>query len=132
MQEIKYPSIEKIIGYNFLALTLIKVKRADQLEVLSYGKIKEILTACETKQGDLYNKAVVLLKGIVQKHPFASGNKRTAFITAKNFLLDNKGKLGVKEDPSCAKIMAAIRHDYYTDEELKGWLQHGQIRAFNR
>lgn len=132
MREIKYPTLENVIEYNFLALTLIKVKKADKLEVLSHSKIREILTACEAKEGDLYDKAVVLLKGIVQKHPFASGDKRTAFITTKNFLLDNKSKLGIKEDPSCAKIMAAIRHDYYTDEELKWWLQHGQIRAFNR
>ncbi len=33
--EIQYPTSEKVIEYNPLALTIIKVKKADKLKVLS-------------------------------------------------------------------------------------------------
>ena len=39
----------------------------------------------------LNRKASVLMKGIIQSHPFRDGNKRTAFIAAKT-LLELNGK----------------------------------------
>ena len=37
-KEIMYPSVEKIIEYNILALASLKVKKADKAEVLSRKK----------------------------------------------------------------------------------------------
>ncbi len=127
-----YPSSDKIIEYNLLVLNLIKVKKADEAKVLSISRIYEIIEECKKNKGDLYDKALVLLKGLIKKHPFASGNRRTAFIVAKDFVLNNKGKFKIKDDPNCAKVMLGIREDYYTNNEIKEWIKNGKIKEFRR
>lgn len=131
-KEVYYPTAEKIIEFNFLILKLIKVKKADKSVVLSYGKINEIIDICKKEKGNLYDKAAILLKEIIQKHPFASGNRRTAFVVAKDFLLKNNAKFGISDDPTQAKIMIGIREHFYTNEEIKEWIQNGKIREFKR
>ena len=84
-----YPTPERVIEYNILALGIIKI-------------------------------------------PFASGNRRTAFITVKDFLLMNKAKFRVKDDPAYAKIMTGIRESFYSIEEIKEWLKNGKIKEFRR
>jgi prophage maintenance system killer protein len=132
MAEIMYPTSDRIIEYNYLALQFIKVKKADQPKVLSYSKINDVLNECENKEGNIYVKAAVLLKGLVQKHAFASGNRRTAFITTKEFVLNNHSKFGIKDDPSNARVMTGVRENYYTDDELKEWINNGKIKEFKR
>lgn len=131
-EEIKYPTEEKIIEYNVLALTLIKVKKADRPAVLSRGRLSHIINTCKELQGDLYDKAVCLLKGIVQLHPFASGNRRTAFIITKAFLEENGEKFNIEDDPKQAKVMLGIRENYYPDKDIKEWIRHGKIHTFKR
>jgi death-on-curing family protein len=132
MTEIVYPTPEKIIEYNLLALELIKVKKADKAEVLNKSRIREVINECEETDGDVYDKAIVLLKGLIQKHPFASGNRRTAFIATKDFILTNSHKFGIKDDPSSAKVMQGIRENHYTNDEIKEWIKNGKIREFKR
>jgi len=132
MLRVIYPSPERIIEYNLLVLELFRVKKADAAKVLSRTKIREIIEDCEKKEGNIYDKAVVLLKGIVQKHPFASGNRRTSFIATKDFILKNCSKFGVKDEPGYAKVMLGVREDYYSDDEIKEWIKHGNIREFKR
>jgi len=127
-----YPSPEKIIEYNFLALELIKVKKADSPKVLSRSKIVDVIKECEENDGDVYDKATILMKGIIQKHPFASGNRRTAFLVTKDFILDNNHKFNVKDDPNFARVMQGIRENYYSDYEIKEWLKNGKIKEFKR
>jgi death-on-curing family protein len=127
-----YPSPERIVEYNILALELIKVRKADRPKVLNLPALRSVLDDCESAQGDVYDKAVVLLRGLVQKHPFASGNRRTAFIAAKDFLLRNNAKFGVKDDPGYARVMQGIRENFYSEDEIKEWIKHGKIREFTR
>ena len=93
----KYPTSEKIVEFNTLALSILKVKKGDKPEVLSYSKINDVVESCKKTKGNLYDKAVTLLMGLIQSHPFASGNRRTAFIVTKDFLLVNKGKFNMQE-----------------------------------
>ena len=132
MTLIHYPTPERIIEYNLLALAVLKAKKADRPAVLSKPKLFGIVDACKDKEGDIYDKAVVLLQGIVKQHPFASGNRRTAVIVVKDFLLENGEKLAVKDDPTQARVLLGIREDFYTTEETKDWLKHGRIREFKR
>jgi prophage maintenance system killer protein len=132
MSEIIYPTPERIVEYNILALALIQVKKADNPQVLSMPAIREIISKCEELDGNVYDKATVLLKGIVQRHPFASGNRRTAFIVTKDFILRNKSKFNIDDNPSLARVMQGVRENYYSDNELKEWLRHGKIREFTR
>ena len=130
--ELIYPTLEQIIEYNFLVLEMIKVKKADEPKVLSRSKIVDVINGCKAHEGDVYDKAIILLKGLIQKHPFASGNRRTAFIVTKDFVITNKHKFGIKDEPSHAKTFQGIREDYYTDQEIKEWIKYGKIKEFKR
>ena len=69
---------------------------------------------------------------IVQKHAFASSNRRTAFVAAKDFLIKNRAKFNIKDDALNSKIMIGIREGYYADSEIKEWIKHGTARQFRR
>ncbi|MBI3051050.1 hypothetical protein HYY74_01195 [Candidatus Woesearchaeota archaeon] len=68
---------------------------------------------------------------VIQAHPFASGNRRTAFLVTRNFLFYNKAKAGVTGSEN-AYILQGIREGYYNDDEIKDWLLKGEIREFKR
>ena len=132
MKELVYPTPEKIVEYNVLVLSIIKAKKADRPNLLSKAKLIAVVSECRLCDGDVYGKAAELLKGLVRNHPFASGNRRTAFIVVKYFLLENGETFKIKDDPSLAKVMLGIREGYYSDTEIKEWLKHGTIREFKR
>ena len=131
-KKIIYPTIEKIIEFNLMVLSLIKVKKADKPEVLSRQKIGEVIEECQKSKGGTYDKAVILLKGIVQKHSFASGNRRTAFIVTKDFVISNSERFKIKDDPKYARVMIGIREGYYSDKEINEWIKNGKIKKFKR
>ncbi len=132
MTDLIYPTKDKIIELNFLVLTLIKVKKADTAEVLSHFNISKAIEDCKEYEGDLYDKGAVLMRKIVKNHAFASGNRRTAFITTKYFIKENKGKFKIKDDPDHSKVMVGIGEDYYSHDEIRNWIKNGKIRAFKR
>lgn len=132
MSKIMHTTPEKVIEYNLLALNMIRAKKSDKPEVLSKNKLIDVIEECKNLKGDIYDKAVVLLKGLIQKHPFASGNRRTAFIVTKDFLLTNKARFGIKDDPKQARVMIGIREGFYTDKEIKDWIKNGKIKEFER
>jgi prophage maintenance system killer protein len=127
-----YPSVEEIEEFNLLALTLIKVKKADAHKVLSRSKILAAIEVCKNKDGDVYWKATALLIALVGAHAFASGNRRTAFIAAKSFVSSNKGRFMIVDDPAHAKVMRGIRENYYSESEVMEWIKNGKIRGFRR
>ena len=126
-----YPSEEEIVEYNKSALE-IRVRKADSHKVLTKGALANILAGCMDVRGDAYDVAVCLLKGIIQKHPFASGNRRTAWITAERFLEKNDLRLNVDNSMDQAKVLQGIRENYYAPAEIKIWLMSGKIRKFER
>ena len=132
MREVVYPTSEKVIEYNILVLSIIKAKKADKPSLMSRAKLVAAIEECKMRDGDIYDKAAELLKGLVRNHPFASGNRRTAFIVIKYFLLANGETFKIKDDPSLAKVMLGIREGFYSDTEIKEWLKHGTIREFKR
>ena len=72
------------------------------------------------------------MKSLVQNHPFASGNRRTAFIVTKDFLIANHSMFNIKDDPRYARVMVGIRERFYKDEEIKNWIMKGDIHEFIR
>ncbi len=132
MNKISYPTPERMMEYNILVLSMIPVKKADKAHVLSHKKLIDISEGCKNLEGDIYDEAAFLLKKLIQMHPFASGNRRTAFIVAKDFLLNNGEKFTIKDDPLHARIMLGIREGFYMDSEIKEWLKYGKIREFRR
>jgi death-on-curing family protein len=129
---IVYPTVDEMIEFNIMVLNVIKTKKADKSEILSYSKIKDIVEGCKKAQGDIYDKAAYLMKQIVGQHAFASGNRRTAFIVTKFFLSANHEPFTISDNPDYARIMVGIREKYYTDAEIKNWIKNGTIREFKR
>ncbi len=123
---------KEIIEYNKLALKSIKVKKADKHEILDKYTISHIVEQCKATEGDPYDEATCLLKHLIQKHPFASGNRRTAFISVMGFLERNNLKLNVGDSEKQVRVLQGIRENYYTDKEIKEWLKIGKIREFVR
>src|SRR3989344_9197023 len=132
MKSTYYPTIERVQEINLLVLSLVMVKKADEPKLLSASKLHEVISQCEELEGDVYDKAVILLKGIIQKHPFASGNRRTSFAVTKEFVLKNGEGFKIKYDREEAREMQGIRENYYTNEELKEWIKNGKIKSFKR
>ena len=64
MPKIGYPSPERIVEYNILALELIKVNKADSPQVLSMAKLREVIEECENKEGDVYPDYAKAMVGI--------------------------------------------------------------------
>ena len=132
MGKIQYPTPSEIIELNKILLKEIKVKKADKPELLSYKALTKCIEACQSLEGDMYDKATCLLKNLVQKHPFASGNRRTAFAATERFLSNNGAKLNITDAKFHVQTFKGIREGYYSDEEIKNWLKTGEIREFKR
>lgn len=132
MKKIIYPKSKDLIKYNQVVLEEIRVKKADQPKVLSEIKLIESINKCKKTRGDIYHKSSILLESLVNKHPFASGNRRTALAVTIKFLLDNGAKTKIKNEPSFAKILTGIREGFYIKEEIINWLKNGKIRKFER
>ena len=130
--EIIYPTTEEIINYNKYVLEKIKVKRADAPKILSELKLREIISKCKNIKGDVYDKASLLLEGLIQSHVFASGNRRTALFITIKFLLDNKTEPMIKNEAKYAKVLTGIREGFYSRLQIKDWLKNGQIQEFSR
>ncbi len=131
-KEIWYPTEERIIELNALILTVIRAKKKDQIKVLSMPKLREIVAKAISYDGDIYDKAAILLTGITRQHPFSSGNRRTAFIAAKDFLTQNHTVCKIPDSPDLSRVLLGVREGFYKIEEIKEWIQYGKIREFKR
>jgi prophage maintenance system killer protein len=131
--DIIYPDVEAVIEANKIVLKEIRVLKADRHEVLIGGKqkIQKILNDVENSQTSIYDKAAILLSGLVKAHAFASGNRRTAYAVTKEFLLHNKADVH-KMKGNIETIMKGIREDFYTNDEIIEWLKGGEVREPKR
>ena len=105
------------------------MKKGDSHTVLSVGAVESLIKQVKAEQGDIYDKATLLMVGLIRSHPFGSGNRRTAYAATKAFLESNGEEFRVKVDP---KVMQGIREGFYSREEIKSWLKGNEIREFKR
>ncbi|TMI23167.1 hypothetical protein E6H36_11335 [Candidatus Bathyarchaeota archaeon] len=127
--EIIYPSVDELIETNRRVLREISVKRAVRHRVLSRPKLEAATQKMRAEEGDLYDKAAVLLTELVRGHAFASGVRRTAYVATVSFLRTNDEHPSVAHDP---RILTGIREGFYTVEETKDWLRGNAVRQFTR
>lgn len=114
---------------NKRVLKEIKVKRGDSHRIASRRKIEEALLRVEETQGDIYEKAALLLIGLTRAHAFDSGNRRTAYASTELFLRANEGRLKVQSE---AKVLTGIREGFYETREIVEWLKGNGIRPYIR
>jgi len=126
---IEYLTKDDIILMNKEMLQNIEVKKADKHKVLSKSAIEAAVQAAKDEKGDVYDKATMMLLMLVTKHPFESGNRRTAFIATRTFLaLNGENPEIIRDD----RVLLGIREGFYTKAEVKEWLQGNEIRPFKR
>lgn len=129
---VHYLSEQKLIALNGLLLACKRVKKRDKAMVLSHTKLTEALKECEETEGDIFDKAVTLLAGLVQVHAFASGNRRTAVMATWHFIRINNAKVIKLDERSISNVLQGIREEYYSKSEVKEWIKNGKIKRFKR
>ena len=109
MDEIYYPTVEEIQYYNTIAIELFRKSKHDQAKTINMSYIKNAIEKVKNYKGDLYGKAALLLYELTLVHAFESGNKRTAFLTTKKFIIKNKGKFNIPDTTNNVKVMIGIK-----------------------
>lgn len=127
--EIKYLTAEDVIEVNKTVLREIKAKKADKSAFPNLARLRRLLEVAEGTQGDIYDKAAVMLEQLIRGHPFVSGNRRTAFTATLTFLKSNGEQVSVTTDD---RILIGIREGFYDRNEIKDWLKGHAIRKFTR
>ena len=129
MVRIVYPSADELVETNERVLEQIRVKRADHHAVLSRKHLEEALEKTRNEDGDIYDKAAVLLIELIRGHAFASGVRRTAYAATISFLKINSETPSTSHDP---KVLTGIRERFYRKDEVKSWLKGNAVRPFSR
>ena len=71
---------------------------------------------------DLADLAATLAYGLARNHPFVDGNKRTAYVVCRTFLVLNDVDLTASAEEKYLTIIA-LAEDKLTVEEFAGWLR---------
>ena len=132
MDLISYPTVEEIQYYNTIAIEMFRKSKHDEAKTINASYIKNAIEKVRNKQGNLYEKAALMLYELTRIHAFESGNKRTAFLTTKKFVLRNEGKFNIPDSTDNVEVMIGIRENYYSLNEIKEWIKNGKIKKFRR
>ena len=132
MDLLNYPSVEEIQYYNTIAIEMFRKSKHDEAKIISFSYIEKAIEKVKNKQGNLYDKAALMLYELTRIHAFESGNKRTAFLTTKKFVIKNEGKFNIPDSTDNVKVMIGIRENYYSLNEIKEWIKNGKIKEFRR
>ena len=132
MVEIIYPTVDEIQYYNTIAIEMFRKSKQDIAKTISISYLQKSVDKVKINPGDIYDKASLLLIELTQMHAFESGNKRTAFLTTKKFVIKNEGKFNIPDTVNNVKVMIGIREKYYTQKEIKEWIINGKIKKFER
>ncbi len=132
MVKMIYPTVEEIQYNNTIAIEMFRRSKHDQAKTISTAYIQKIIDSIKLEPGDIYDKSATLLFELTRMHAFESGNKRTAFLTTKKFVITNGERFRVPDRESNVKIMIGIRENYYSQKEIKEWIKYGKIKTFRR
>lgn len=73
-------------------------------------------------RSDLCSLASLYAAGLVRNHPFADGNKRTAFVCCELFLVTN-GLLLTADDDACIEKTVALAAGEIHEHDFAVWLR---------
>jgi len=71
---------------------------------------------------DLASLAAAYAYGIARNHPFVDGNKRTALVAARTFLILNGVDLEATQDDKVLAFLS-LAEDAISEEELANWIR---------
>jgi len=132
MDLLNYPTVEEIQYFNTIAIEMFRKSKHDEAKTINVSYIEKAIEKVKNKRGNIYDKAALMLFELTCIHAFESGNKRTAFLTTKKFVIKNEGKFNIPDLINNVKVMIGIRENYYTLNEIKEWIENGKIKKFRR
>jgi prophage maintenance system killer protein len=127
-KKIWIPGTREVISYNKKVLDLHQATKGDRHQVLSRSNLKNTLKVVRKFPGDVYDKSAVMMERLARAnvHPFASGNRRTAYFTANKMLWKNEGFAMLKKQDNRAEIMNKIRKGELSHDEIKDILRNNK------
>lgn len=87
-------------------------------------EFKELLREVDEYEGE-YQRAAALLRKIITAHYFEDGNKRTAWITTRQYLDDHGHAPAERNAERVARVAKSIRS--FDISEIAKWLENGEI-----
>lgn len=87
-------------------------------------KLRDVLDEA-AEHDDAYLRAATLLREIAAVHVYADGNKRTAWITAVEYLDRLEVEPAEEEPERVARVVRALSR--FRVEEIAEWLETGEI-----
>ncbi|EGN1350808.1 type II toxin-antitoxin system death-on-curing family toxin [Salmonella enterica] len=130
-------TIEYVEGVNYLSIddivyinrSLIETQTPNEpIGVLSPNNLSSSQSRPSTiryyeQTDDMFRLSAVLIESLIQNHPFANANKRTAMMAGYVFLLLNGYELTAPSDEVVTIAEGLARKDYSV-EDLENWLCH--------
>lgn len=123
---VNYLSVDDIIYIND---ALIKAQTPDEpIRVLNQSNLESSqarpsLIRYYEQTEDMFRLSSVLIESLIQNHPFANANKRTAMMCGYVFLLINGYELTAPGD-DMVDIASGLATKNYSCEDLENWLCH--------
>ncbi|EEP1478912.1 type II toxin-antitoxin system death-on-curing family toxin [Salmonella enterica] len=126
VEGINYLSLEDIVYIN---KALIEIQTPNEpVGVLNQNNLSSSQSRPSTiryyeQTDDMFRLSAVLIESLIQNHPFANANKRTAIMAGYVFLLLNGYELTAPGD-EVVIIAEGIARKEYSVEDLENWLCH--------
>lgn len=76
---------------------------------------------------DLFDLAASYAYGIARNHPFVDGNKRTALVASRTFLLINGYQITASKEDRLSTFLA-LAAGTVTEEQLASWFREYAVR----
>lgn len=81
-----------------------------------------------TRQDDIFMLAAIYAEGIAKNHAFADANKRTAFLAAAQFLLDNGWRLQAAKGTGHADMIVNLAKGAVSRDEMAKYLKSNSLQ----
>ncbi|PHM26558.1 type II toxin-antitoxin system death-on-curing family toxin [Xenorhabdus budapestensis] len=126
VEGVNYLSVDDIIYINKTLIErqtpkeMIKVLKPNELES---SQARPSLVKYYEQTDDMFRLTSVLIDSLIQNHPFANANKRTAMMSGYIFLLINGYELTAPND-EVVEMAVGLAGKEYSLEELENWLFH--------
>ncbi|MCE9887859.1 type II toxin-antitoxin system death-on-curing family toxin [Kluyvera intermedia] len=126
VEGVNYLSLEDIV---FINKALIETQTPNEpVAVLNQNNLSSSQSRPSTiryyeQTDDMFRLSAVLIESLIQNHPFANANKRTAMMAGYVFLLLNGYELTAPSD-EVVTIAEGLARKVYSVEDLEDWLYH--------
>lgn len=126
VEGVNYLSVEDLVYIN---RRLIEIQTPNEpIGVLNHNNLSSSQSRPSTiryyeQTDDMYRLSAVLIESLIQNHPFANANKRTAIMAGYIFLLLNGYELTAPGD-EVVTIAEGLARKEYSAEDMENWLCH--------